>query len=353
LRDPIAVLRANLSPGSAVLRHAVRIAVLVAGSDLVLRLAGTPRGYWVPLTIMVVLRPDFATTFQRASMRVTGTVLGLLLATVLIHFVPGGEWWHIALVGVFFFGMRFAGPGNLALGAVALSALVVVLLSLVGVSPHSTVARRAVDTVVGGALAMVAVLLRPLWERDVLPQRMADLLRAYRDYTIAVSDPRFDPARLQQVRAASRLARSNAEASVDRARSEPVPGRGEVELGDAVLAHSHRYVHAVMTLDAARGGLSDGMAPAGRQRLPEFVERCARVLDACAASLGSGVAPNADPALRQDQLRLADLLDGAGTPGAETTAAVIDATDRMVNSLDTLIAELRRQARVAAAVSDR
>jgi hypothetical protein len=95
------------------------------------------------------------------------------------------------------------------------------------------------------------------------------------------------------------------------------------------------------------------MPPAGRQRLPEFVERCARVLDACAASLGSGVAPNADPALRQDQLRLADLLDGAGTPGAETTAAVIDATDRMVNSLDTLIAELRRQARVAAAVSDR
>ena len=65
--------------------------MLVAGSDLVVRLAGYGRGYWVPLTVLVVLRPDFASTFQRAIMRVVGTVIGLLLATELLHWIPGGE----------------------------------------------------------------------------------------------------------------------------------------------------------------------------------------------------------------------------------------------------------------------
>ena len=97
LRDPIAAMRANLTPDSAVLRHAVRMAVLVAGSDLVVRLAGFAHGYWVSLTVLVVLRPDFATTFQRAVLRVLGTVVGLVVATELLHWVPGGTWYLIAL----------------------------------------------------------------------------------------------------------------------------------------------------------------------------------------------------------------------------------------------------------------
>ena len=52
LRDPVATVRANLTPDSAVLRHAVRAALLVAGSDLVVRLAGFGRGYWVSLTVL-------------------------------------------------------------------------------------------------------------------------------------------------------------------------------------------------------------------------------------------------------------------------------------------------------------
>ena len=98
LRDPIAILRANLTPDSAIVRHAVRVAVLVAGSDLVVRLAGFDRGYWVPLTVLVVLRPDFAATLQRSVLRTVGTVAGLLAATALVHWTPGGDWWQVSLV---------------------------------------------------------------------------------------------------------------------------------------------------------------------------------------------------------------------------------------------------------------
>ena len=78
---------------------------------------------------------------------------------MLVHFVPGGQWYAIGLIAVFFFGMRLAGPANVGLSAMSLSALVVILLSLAGVSAHEAVFRRGVDTLVGGALALVATLL--------------------------------------------------------------------------------------------------------------------------------------------------------------------------------------------------
>ena len=129
LRDPLASIRANLTLSSPVLRHAIRLAVVVGGSDLVTRMADVNRGYWVALTALVVLRPDFAATFQRSVMRVLGTLVGLLLATALLHVLPGGTWYAVALVGLFLFGMRLAGPANVAPSAVSLSALVVALLA--------------------------------------------------------------------------------------------------------------------------------------------------------------------------------------------------------------------------------
>jgi uncharacterized membrane protein YccC len=342
LRDPLAILRANLAPSSAVARHAARLGLLVSASDLVVRLSGADRGYWVPLTALVVLRPDFASTFQRSSMRVIGTIIGLLLATELVRWVPGGEWYQVALVTVFFFGMRLAGPGNLALSAVALAALVVVLLSLNGVAPHHTVVLRAEDTLIGGALALVAVLFAPLWERELVPARLGELLAAYRNYLAAVADPSSDSGRLQRTRAAGRLARTNAGASVDRARSEPVRGQASVELGEAVLAHSHRFIHGMLTVDAVRASVREA---GGLPELAELMRSAAAALSTAEQAVRSGRPPRAGTDLRSVQVRLAEQLTvrPETVGGQEVAAALIDATDRIANSLDTLIAELRRQ----------
>jgi uncharacterized membrane protein YccC len=342
LRDPIATLRANLTPDSAVLRHAARTAVLVAGSDLVVRLAGYGRGYWVPLTILVVLRPDFASTFQRAVMRVVGTVLGLLLATELVHWVPGGDWYAIALIGLFFFGMRLAGPGNLGLTAISLSGLVVVLLAISGVAPHETLIDRSVATLVGGVLALVAVLFFPVWERTLVPVRLADLLAAYRGYAEVLADPEADGDDRQRARAASRLARTNAQASVDRARAEPVTGRAAVDLGETVLANSHRVVHALMTIDSVSGAVraAGGLAP-----LDELLHQAGGALQACEDALRTSSPPRGVPALRPAQEELHELLsnDPARAGGIEIAGALTDASDRLANAVDTLVSEIRRQ----------
>ncbi|MDT4950358.1 MAG: hypothetical protein QOJ37_2953 [Pseudonocardiales bacterium] len=352
LRDPLAIVRANLAPDSAVLRHAIRAAVLVAVSDLVVRLMGIDRGYWVALTILVVLRPDFGATLQRSVMRTVGTIVGLLVASELVHWIPGGDWWQIALIAVFAFGMRFAGPGNLGLTAASLSALVVVLLAISGIPAHTTLVSRSLSTLAGGVLAVAAALALPAWERRFVPTRLAALLAAYRQYLLAVADLDTDRETLQRARAASRLARTNAQASVDRAGAEPVPAQGQVELGQMVLAHTHRFIHAMLTIDALRPKLREAGSVL---ELSTFLAAAAETLAAAQAAVRDNSAPGPVPKLRSRQEELAEAL--AAHPervgGIETATTLVDATDRITNSLDTLIGEVRRQFESDAALASK
>jgi uncharacterized membrane protein YccC len=166
------------------------------------------------------------------------------------------------------------------------------------------------------------------------------LLAAYRNYLAVVLDPGADLARRQRARAAARLARSNATVSVDRARAEPVRARGQVELGETVLAHSHRFIHAMLTIDAVRTAVHR----AGRiAELDAFMAAAAAVLTGCERAVRGGTAPRSVPKLRPLQETLAGVLatDPLGDPA--TSSALLDASDRITNSLDTLVNELRRQ----------
>jgi uncharacterized membrane protein YccC len=238
--------------------------------------------------------------------------------------------------------MRFAGPGNVALSAVCLSGLVVVLLAINGVPAHTTVVSRSLATLAGGALAVVAALALPAWERRFVPARLGELLLAYREYLQAVADPAAGPARLQKTRAACRLARTNAQASVDRARSEPVRGQAEVELGTTVLAHTHRFIHAMLSVDAVQVPLREA---GGLPELADFLGAAGELLDAARGAVLSGAPPGKVQDLRPRQEEFAELLaaDPERAGGIETAATLAEATDRITNSLDTLIAELRRQ----------
>ena len=341
LRDPLATLRANLTPTSAVLRHAVRMAVLVAGSDLVVRYAHIGRGYWVPLTILVVLRPDFGSTLQRSVMRTLGTVVGLVLASVLVHWVPAGHWYQILLILIFCFGMRFAGPGNVALSAVCLAGLVVVLLELNGFPAHATLTDRSLATLCGGALAIAATLVRPVWERQLMATRLADLLAAYRAFLGLITAPTRDRSALQRARAASRLARTNAQASVDRAQAEFVSTPQEIELGRSVLANSHRLIHALLTIEAVRPHLIEA---AGLADLDAFLGQAGEAIAAVESALRTGGRPHGVPDLRaaQGELVAKLLADPAVAGGPESAGALVDASDRITNSLDTIANELNR-----------
>lgn len=259
LRYPgrLAKLWANLSLESTVFRHALRLAVCLAIGDSLGRAISLQRTYWIPMTIAIVLKPDFSSTFTRGILRIAGTLAGLALATALFHYLHTGPATDIALMTVFMFLLRWVGPANYGIFVAALSSLVVLLIATTGVSPHVVIAARAENTLIGGALALLAYAVWPTWEKTQVGSAIAEMIDRYTDYFDAVITAfsvggateaiarALGPARL-----ASRLARSNAEASVDRIAAEPGTTREQIAALAAIMASSHAFVHAVMTMES-------------------------------------------------------------------------------------------------------
>jgi uncharacterized membrane protein YccC len=332
LRGALATLRANLTFESAAFRHAIRLAVCVALGAGIGRAVSWHRTYWLPMTVAIVLKPDFSATFSRGVLRVAGTLAGLAFATALLHVISTTVMTQILLIAILTFVLRSYGAANYGILTAAVSALVVLLIGLTGVSAKDVIAARAINSVAGGALALAAYWLWPTWERYRINENVARLLDAYRDYFHVISEaylkPDTPPPALDNARQAARLARSNLEASADRLSAEPYQSRLSA-LND-MLASSHRLVHALMAMEA---GLYQSKFVTPRDAFRRFSHDVERTLYFLAASLrGSAIHAGDLPDLREDH----NVLLRSGDSHVERYALVNIETDRVTNSLNTL-----------------
>ena len=146
-------------------------------------------------------------------------------------------------------------------------------------------------------------------------------------------EPAF-AARLDRVRQAGRLTRTTLEASVARLRLEPGVGASRLTALQAILANSHRFIHAVMALEA---GLFRSRPVPARPAFAMFANSVDYTLYFLAAYLrGVPVQPGDLPDLREDHRALLQ----SGATHAERYELVKVQSDRVTNSLNTLSLEL-------------
>jgi hypothetical protein len=135
--------------------YGVRMAVTVLVSAEVYRRLNMQSGYWVPMTALLVQKPAFAETLNRALLRIAGTLAGAGLATFfLVHTQP-----QPLLLAIFATVFAFLGyctnTVNYGLFSLSLTAYIVFLLSL-NTLPGPVIAhRRVACTIAGGLLALV------------------------------------------------------------------------------------------------------------------------------------------------------------------------------------------------------
>jgi uncharacterized membrane protein YccC len=348
----IATLGANLNLQSPAFRHALRLTVCVASGDAVGRALHPNRAYWIPMTIVLVLKPEFAVTFSRGVLRIFGTLAGLLLATGLFHFFPIHTATEILLIGIFMFFLRWIGPANYGIFGVATSALIVLLISITGLAPKEVIAARGVNTIIGGAFALLAYAVWPTWERNRLPDLFALLLDAYRNSFRSICRKLMNPASAaagerERTRQAARLARSNLETSLERFAAEPGATAEQFGQANGMLASSHRFAHAMIALEA---GIPEIPAEAPRLQFQAFAKAVEKTLELISAKLrGQRIAEREFPDLREAYLHLIQ----TGNMQLDRYGFVRVEADRMVNSLNTLREQITNWIRGAAAQSKR
>jgi uncharacterized membrane protein YccC len=226
LEEPLMVLRSQLLWKSTFFRHALRLALVLGIAASIGEVFSLQRGYWVTLTAVLVLRPDFTTTFTRGLARIGGTIVGVIAATGLVLLVPDTPHVYLALA-MFFAAIGYAAfQLNYALFSVTITAYVVLLLALLGIPEHDAVVNRLLATIAGGILAMLSYLIWPTWEATHVRAQLRALIDADLAHTrqllagLSGSEPR-DAARLQAGRSAVWAARASAQESLERMLAEP------------------------------------------------------------------------------------------------------------------------------------
>jgi Fusaric acid resistance protein-like len=161
LRSAGRALRASFDLASPNLQHAIRSGAALATGVAMYHVIDLGRhGYWIPLTVLFVLRPGEADTVDRIAMRGAGTVFGLLVGTPLAILLGGSDiaegvaiWiaaaWSFALLAI-----------EYALFTAAITCLIVLLSHALAQSAFEAADERAAATVLGIAIVAAFVALR-------------------------------------------------------------------------------------------------------------------------------------------------------------------------------------------------
>lgn len=333
----LAQIRANASLQSPAGRHALRLAVVVLVAELISRHVPLSRGYWMVVAAAATLRPEFGATFTRGTERVLGTCLGVGLAgAIAVALHPAGAATTV-IVGLLAWAGYAVFPASFAVGFGFITAVVVFLLNALSPDTLAAAWARLLDTLVGGAIGLLAYALWPTWSAVPARQALADLLAAQREYLRTVlarlvDARRADEDELRRLSRGARLARTTAEATVARSLSEPETRRIEADESQSALAAMRRLVQAahVLRLDAQEDRT--------RRPLPALAP-LAGDLDAllsqvgAALTVGPGERPVA-PALPNLRARYAAFERSArGDGAAEGTSAELDELVDAANSL--------------------
>jgi len=307
-------------------RHALRLGVVAAVATAIELYWGFPHGMWLPLTVLVVMQPDFGATRGRALIRAAGTLAGVLIAAAVLALTSDDVILQAALA-LFVFLTTFMVRVSYGFFVACLTPLIIILLAMhaPGQGWHFA-EQRILETLGGIALSIAgALLLWPDWISHRLPATFARSVMATGLYLEAVFQAAATGAGLTPQVAAARREAERAVADGELAFQTLVaePGhrsrRARYRLFELQLARLLRY------LGGLTARLDTGLEPV--PGLGELGADGKARLTAAARALKNGTP--VDVAREPLPVRL----QAAPSDVRELAVAVNDAVDELVGAL--------------------
>ena len=200
------------------LRFAVIVTCAVTIAMIISRMLNGPHGFWLPMAVAFILRPDVGPVITRALARTLGTALGTGIAA-LIALSGNTEIELIVLSCVMASIQPWAQRRSHALAVMTFTPIVFVFLGLIGASGN-LFGVRIVDTALGAAIVLLVDVLLWTTAPSLRPHQQLDDARAAAT-RYGTDSPINDPVRRNQLRRAALRAVARARVSVSNARSEP------------------------------------------------------------------------------------------------------------------------------------
>lgn len=225
--------------------------------------------FWVPLTVCLVMKPDFGSVFSRAVLRILGTAAGAAIATAVLLLVPKG-WALGVVIGLLAASVPYLMMRSYALQAVAIAPAVILLVDAIqpGGSTANFSIQRVGATLVGGVIVLVfGYLIWPHSRRTWIAGTFETAMDRIADHLARAAEPvPADPGEARRrhdalvvARRASYRALSDLQFRLRRALAEPGVG-GRIAAAWIPAVSSAEHLADLVT--AYAGQRREGLLPA-------------------------------------------------------------------------------------------
>jgi uncharacterized membrane protein YccC len=285
----------QLAGGAIAWQFTIRLMACTGVAAVLSDVLPLERSYWVPLTVAVILKPDYGSVFARALQRAIGTVLGAVLGAAILAVVPFGPWLLLPF-GILAALMPYGKARNFGLSAAFLTPLVVLLIDLQNPGGWRLAADRALDTLLASAVVLlIGYAPWPASWHAHLPAKFAATLRVISDYMDeslvaawapgsaatpkATPDLKGRPAQRSRLRRRSSRALSDLRAEYQRTMSEPsaVSRRASVFWPGVVALEDLMDAVTATAVQISRG--APAPAPAAVRQLTGELRAIAEAMD--------------------------------------------------------------------------
>lgn len=177
------VMRDNLTFKSEAFRHAIRLTVAMIAGYAVSVFLSLEHSFWVLLTIVTILRPAYVLTKKRNIERVAGTLVGVILVSVLLWTVSNPTVLLTILVLSMLVGYSLL---RVHYFTFVVFLTIFLIISLYFLNPYDfpgLIRERLIDTLIGSVIAFLSSrFIFPVWGHEEIRDTMQKMLEANRQY---------------------------------------------------------------------------------------------------------------------------------------------------------------------------
>lgn len=248
------ILLENFSLKSPIFKHSLRLAVVVMVGYSIGIYFSLQNSYWILLTIIVIMRPNYGLTKTRTKQRIIGTLIGGFVAGGIVFLTQNVTVYSIlAIVSlVLAFSMI---QKNYKTSAVFITLSVVFVYALLKPDVFKVIQYRVVDTLIGAVLAALGnIALWPSWEFYGIQGVIAKSVEANKNYLKEITNyyekKGKAPTSYKVLRKKAFLELANLSTAFQRMTQEPKSKQKQLDKIYEVVVLNHTFLSSLASMSA-------------------------------------------------------------------------------------------------------
>ncbi len=182
------LLLENITFKSSQFKHALRLTIALLIGYGISFFFPLGHGYWILLTIAVILKPAYSISRTRNKQRLLGTVTGVITGFLFLYFGKNNTLEFLLMTCAMIVAYSLL-KLNYYISCVCITIYVLISFHFMNNSNFSVIVEdRLIDTIIGCAIAfIISLTVFPVWEHQQIKDLMKVLVEANRNYFNAVA----------------------------------------------------------------------------------------------------------------------------------------------------------------------